>query len=213
MLLFSRSVVSNSLPPRGLQPASLPCGSPTPRACSSSCPFSWWYHTTTSSSVVPFSACLQYFPASGSFPVSQFFASGGQCIGASASASVLSMNIQDWFSSGLTGWISLESKGLSRVFSNITVWNHQFFGTQPSLWSSSHIYTWLLENANLTILTFVGKIMSPLFNMLFRFFMAAITVHSDFEAWENKVNHCFPIHLPWSDGIGCHDLCFFNVEF
>ena len=136
--------MSNSLPPRGLQPASLPCGSPTPRACSSSCPFSWWYHTTTSSSVVPFSACLQYFPASGSFPVSQFFASGGQSIGASSSASVLPMNIQVRFPLGLTGLISLLSKGLSRVFSSTTVWKHQFFSTQPSLWSSSHIYTWLL---------------------------------------------------------------------
>ena len=92
----------------------------------------------------PFS-CLQSFPASGSFPVSQFFASGGQSIGVSASASVLSMNIQDWFSLGLTGWISLQSKGLSRVFFNITVQKHQFFGAQVSLWSNSHFHTWLLE--------------------------------------------------------------------
>ena len=142
--------------------------------------------------------------------MSQFFISGGHSTGASASASVLPMYIQDRFLLGLTGLISLLSNAHSRVFSNITVWNHQFFGTQPSLWSNSHIYTWLLENATLTILTFVGKIMSLLFNMLFRFFMAAITLHSDSEAWENKVNHCFPICFPGSDGIGCHDLCFFE---
>jgi len=98
-----------------------------------------------SSSVVPFSSCVQSFPASGSFSVSQFFATGGQSIGFSASASVFPMNIQDWFPLGLTGLNSLQSKGLSRVFSNTTVWKHEFFGTQPSLWSNSHIHTWLLE--------------------------------------------------------------------
>ena len=97
-----------------------------------------WCHPTISSSVDPFSSCLQSFPASGSFPVSQFFASGGQSIGVSASASVLPMNIQDWFPLGLTGWISLQSKGLSRVFSNITVQKHRFFGAQLSLWSNCH---------------------------------------------------------------------------
>ena len=104
-----------------------------------------WCHPTISSSVVPFSFCLQYFPASGSFPTSQFFTSGGQSIGASASASVLLMNIQDWFPLGLTGWISLQSKGLSGIFSNTTAQKHQFFGFKPSLWSNSHIHTWLLE--------------------------------------------------------------------
>ena len=103
-----------------------------------------WCHPTISSSIVPFSSCLQSFPASGSFPMSQFFTSGGQSIGASASASVPPMNIQDWFSLGWTGWISLLSKGLSRVFSNTTVQKHQFFSTQLSLWSNSHIHTWLL---------------------------------------------------------------------
>ena len=98
-----------------------------------------------SSSVIPFSSCPQSCPASGSFPVSQFFTSGGQSIGASASASILPMNIQDWFPVGWTDLISLQFKGLSRVFSSTTIWRHQFFGSQPSLWSSSHIYTWLLE--------------------------------------------------------------------
>ena len=141
---FSRSVVSNSLRPHRLQHARLPCPSPTPRVYSNSCPLSQWYHPVISSSVDPFS-CLQVFPASGSFPRSQFFAPGGQSIGISASTSVLPMNTQDWFPLGWTGWISLQSKGLSRVFSNITVHKHQFFGTQLALWSNSHIHTWLLE--------------------------------------------------------------------
>ena len=118
---FSHSVVSDSLRPHGLQHARLPCPSPTPRACSNSCPSSWWCHSTISSSVIPFSSCLQSFPASGSFPMSQFFASGGPSIGVSASASVLPVNIQDWFPLALTGLISLQSKGLSRVFSNTAV--------------------------------------------------------------------------------------------
>ena len=117
----------------------LPCPSPSPGACSNSYPLSQWCHPTTSSSVIPFSSCLQSFPASGSFPMSQFFASHGQRIGISASTSVLPMSIQDWFPLEWTGWISLQSKGLSRVFSNTTVQKHQFFGAQPSLLSSSHI--------------------------------------------------------------------------
>ena len=117
---FSRSVVSNSLQPHGLQHARLPCPSPTLRAYSNSCPSSWWCHPTISSSVIPFSSHLQSFPASGSFQMSQLFASGGQSIGASASTSVLPMNIQDWFPLGWTGWISLQCNGLSRVFSNTT---------------------------------------------------------------------------------------------
>ena len=139
---FSRSVVSNSLRPHGLQHASRP---QTPGACSNSCPLNPWYHPTISSSVVPFSSCLWSFPASGSFPMSQLFTSGGQSIGASASASVLPVNIQNWFPLGWTGWISLQSKGLSGVISNTTVQKHQFFGAQSSLWSNSHIHTWLLE--------------------------------------------------------------------
>ena len=122
-----------TLQPHGLQHAGPPCPSPTPRVYSNSCPLSWWCHPTISCSVVPFSYCPQSFPASGSFQMSQFFASGGQSIGASALASVLPMNIQDWFPLGWTDWISLLSKGLSRVFSNTTVQKHQFFGTQLSL--------------------------------------------------------------------------------
>ena len=125
--------------------ARLPCPSPTPRACLNSCPSSWWCHPTISPSVVPFSSFLQFFPASESFQMSQLFASGGQSIGVSASASVLPTNIQDWFPLGWTGWISLLSKGHSRVFSNTTVQKHQSFSAQLSLQSNSHIHTWLLE--------------------------------------------------------------------
>ena len=125
---FSRSVVSDSLLPHGLQCAKLPCPSPTPGTCSNSCPSSHWCHPTISSPVIPFSSCLQYFPPTGSFQMNQLFTSGGQSIGSSASASVLPVNIQDWFPLGLTGWISLQSKGLSRVFSNTTVQRHRFFG-------------------------------------------------------------------------------------
>ena len=142
---FSCSFMSNSLWLHGLQHTRLTCPSPTPRACSNLCLSSQWCHPTTSCSVVPFSSCLQPFPASGSFPMSQFFTSGGKSIGASASVSVLSMNIQDWSPLGWTGWISLQSKGLSRVLSNTTVQKHQFFGAQLSLWSNPHIHTWLLE--------------------------------------------------------------------
>ena len=129
---FSHSVVSNSLWPHRLQHARPPCLSPTPRVYSNSCPSSWWCHPTISSSVVPFSSRLQSFPASGSFQMSQFFTSGGQSNGVSASASVLPMNIQDWFPLGWTNWISLQSKGPSRVFSNTTVQKHRAFGTQLS---------------------------------------------------------------------------------
>ena len=125
-LLFSwvHSVMSDSLRPHGLQHTRLPCPSPTPGACSNSCPLNQWCHPAISSSVVPFSSCPQSFRASGSFPISHFFTSDGQSIGASASASVLPMNIQDWFPLGWTGWISLQSKGLSRVFANTTVQKH-----------------------------------------------------------------------------------------
>ena len=140
---FSHSVVSNSLPPHGLQHARPPCPSPTPGVYSNSCPLSRWCHPTISSSVVPFSFRLQSFSASGSFQMSQLFTSGGQSIGVSASASVLRMNIQDWFPLGWTGCVSLWSKGLSRVFSSATVQKHQFFGTcflySPTL-TSIHDY-------------------------------------------------------------------------
>ena len=130
---FSRSVMSNSLRPRGLQHARPPCSSPSPGVHSNSCPLSQWWYPAISSSVVPFSSCPQSFPASESFPMSQLFAWGGQSIGVSASASVLPMNTQDWSPLGWIGWISLQSKGLSRVFSITTVQEHQFFGAQLSL--------------------------------------------------------------------------------
>ena len=136
---FSHSVISHIRPP---------CPSSTPRVCSNSCPLSQWCHPTISSSVIPFS-CLQSFPASGSFQISQYFTSGGHSIGVSASASVLPMNIKDWFPLGWTGWISLLSKGVSRVLSNTTVQKHQFFGAQLSLYSNSHFHTWLLEKSEL----------------------------------------------------------------
>ena len=142
---FSHSVVSDSLRPHGLQHAKLPCLSPTPGACSNSYPSSRGCHPTIASSVFLFSSCFQFFPASGSFPMSQFFASGGQSIGASASTSVLPVNVQDWFPLGWIGCISLQSKGLARVFSNTTVQKHQFFDAQFSSWSNSHILTWLLK--------------------------------------------------------------------
>ena len=130
---FNCSGMSNSLQPHELQHARLPCPLPTPRACSNSCLLGQWCHPSISSSVIPFSYCLQYFPASGSFPMSWIFTSGSQSIGVSTSASILPMNIQDWFPLGLTSWISLQSKGLSRVFSNFTSQKHQFFSAQLSL--------------------------------------------------------------------------------
>ena len=129
---FSHSVISDSVPPHGLQRTRPPCPKPIPRVYSNSCPFIWWCHPTTSYSAIPSSSCLQFYPASGFFHMSQFFASGGQSIGVSISASVLPMNIQDWFPLGLTGLI-LQSKGLARVCPNTTVQKHQFFGAQVSL--------------------------------------------------------------------------------
>jgi len=142
---FSRSVVSDSLLPHESQHARPPCPPPTPGVHSNSPPLSRWCHPAVSSSVIPFSSCPQSFPASRSFPMSQLFASDSQSIGISASTSVLPMNTQDWYPLGWTGWISLQSKGLSRVFSNTTVQKHQFFGAQLSSQSNSHIHTWLLE--------------------------------------------------------------------
>ena len=142
---FSRSVVSDSLQPHKSQHARPPCPSPTPRVHSDSHPLSQWCHPAISSSVVPFSSCPQSLPASESFPMSQPFAWGGQSIGVSASASFLSKKSQGWSPSEWTGWISLQSKGLSRVFSNTTVQKHRFFGAQPSSRSNSHIHTWPQE--------------------------------------------------------------------
>ena len=165
---FSYSVLSNSLWPHGLQHARPPCPSPTPRVYSNSCPLTWWWYPTISSSVVPFTSCLQSFPASGSFQMSQFFAWGHQSIGDSASTSVLPVNIQDWSPLGWTGWISLQSvKGtLKSLFQHHSskasiLWHSAFFIVQLS-----HPYMTTGETIALTRWTFVGKIMSLLFNML-----------------------------------------------
>ena len=137
---LSYSVMSDVLQPHGLQHTRPPCPSATPRVYSNSCPSSQWCHPAISSSVIPFSSCPQSLPASGSFPVSQFFAWSGQSIGVSASASVLPMDTQDLYPSGWTDWISLQSKGLSRVFSNTTVQKHQFFHAQISSQSNSNYF-------------------------------------------------------------------------
>ena len=142
---FSCSVVSDSLWPHESHHAKPPCPSPTPGVYSNSCAWSRWYHPAISSSVIPFFSCPQSLPASESFPMNQLFTWGGQSIGVSALASVLPMNTQDWSPLGWTGWITLQSKGLSSVFSNTTVQKHQFFGAQLSSQSNSHIHTWPLE--------------------------------------------------------------------
>ena len=161
--------MSDSLWPHEPQHSSPPCPSPTPRVCSNPYPLSQWCHQIISSSAVPFPFHPQSFPASGSFQMSQFFTSRGQSIGVSASTSVLPMNIQGWFPLGWTGWITLQSKGLSRVSSNTTVQKHRFFSTQLSLWSSSHMTTG--KTIALIRWTYVGKVMSLLFNMLSRLFI------------------------------------------
>ena len=170
------SVQFNSVPhlcltlcdPMDYQHARPPRPSPTPGIHSNSCPLSWWCHPTISSSVVPFSSCLQSFPAWGSFQMSQFFASGGQSIGVTASTSLLPMNIQDWFPLGWPALISLQTKGLSRVFSNTTVQKHQLFGTQLSFSPTLTSVMTPGKTIALTRRTFVGKVMSLLFNMLSR---------------------------------------------
>ena len=226
---FSCSVVSDSLQPHELQHARNPCPSPTPGVHSDSRPSSQWCHPAISSSVVPFSSCPQSLPASESFPVSQLFAWGGQSTRVSALASFLPKKSQGWSPSEWTGWISLQSKGLSRVFSNTTAQNHQFFGTQLSSQSnSSHPYMTTGKTIALTRWTFVGKVMSLLFNMLSRWVItflprskclliswlqspSAVILEPKKIVWH--CFHCFPIYFPWSDGTGCHDLRFLNVEF
>ena len=173
LMLSICSVVSDSLWQHGLQHARLLCPSPSPGVYSNSCPLCWWcYPVIFLSSVIPFYSSLLFYPASGSFPMSWLFTSGGQSIGALVSAPVLPMNIQDWFPLGLTDLISLWSKGLSRVFSNTTIRKHLFFGVQPSLLSNSHIFTWKLEKTAFTLWTFVGKVMPLLLNALSRFVTA-----------------------------------------
>ena len=162
------SVQSDSLRPHESQHARPPCSSPTPRVHSDSCPSSLWCHPAISSSVVPFSSCPQSLPASESFPMSQLFAWGGQSTGVSALASSLPKNTQGWSPSEWTGWISLQFKGLSRVFSNTTVQKHQFFCVQLSLKSNSHPYMTTGKTITLTRWTFVGQVMPLLFKILFR---------------------------------------------
>jgi len=165
--------VSNSWRPHKLQHTRLPCLSLCPGVCSNSCPLSRWCHPTISSSVAPFSSCPHSFPGSGSFPMSRLFTSGSRSIGVAASAPVLPVNIQDWFPLGLIGLISFLSRGLSTVFSNTTVRKHQFFSTQPSLLSNTHIHTKTTgKTIALTIQAFVSKVMSLLFNILSRFVIA-----------------------------------------
>ena len=171
---FSCSVVSDFLQPHGLQHARLPCPSPTPGVYPNSCPLSQWCHPTISPSVIPFSSHLQSFPASGSFQMSQLFTSGSQSIGVSASISVLPMNTQDWSPLGWTGWISLQSKGLSRVFQHHSskpsiLWRSAFFTVQLS-----HPYMTIGKNIALTRWTFVGKVMSLLFHILSRLVITSL---------------------------------------
>ena len=168
---FSRSVESDSLRPHELQHARPPCPSPTPWIYSNSCPSSRWCHPAISPSVVPFSSCPQSLPASESFPMSQLIAWGGRSIGVSASASAIQVHTQDWSPLGWTGWISLESKGLSRVFSNTTVQKHQFFSAQLSVFFTvqlSHPYMTTGKTIALTRWTFFGRVISLLFNILSR---------------------------------------------
>ena len=201
-----------------------PYASPTPGVDSNSCPLSWWCHPTISSSFIPFSCCLQSFPASGSFQISWFFTSGGQSIG--ASASVLPMNMQGWFPLGLNGLISLLSKGLSRVLQHHSPKATILQCSAFFIIQLSHLYMTTGKTIALTSWAFVGKVMSLLFNKLSKLvlnkeqvsfnFMAAVTICSDFAVQENNVCHCFhfsPIYLPWSEGTRCRDLRFLNVEF
>ena len=223
---FSHSVMSDSLQPPGLQHARTSCPSPTPGVYSNSCPPSRWCHPAISLSVVPFSSRLQSFPASESFQISQFFASGGQSTADSASASALTMNIQDWFPLGWTGWISLLSKGLSE--SSLTL---QFksinslvlkFLYSPTLTS----YMTTGKTIALTRWNLVGKVMAMLFNKLSRLVIALLprskhlliswlqlpsTMVLEPPPKKSHCFHCFPIYLPWRDG--SHDLHFLNADF
>ena len=221
--------MSDSLRPYGLQHARLPCLLAALRACSNpECPLSWWYHPTISSSLVPFSCCSRSFPASGSFSRSQFFPSGGQSIGISPSASVLPMNIQDWFPLGLTGLSpcsprdSQESSPTPQ-FKSINILALTFLYSP-----NSHPYMTTEKTVALTRQTFVDKVMSLLFNMLSMLVIAFLprskcllisrlqspsAVILEPQRIKSHCFHCFHLCLPWSDGTRCHDLSFLNVEF
>ena len=221
--------MSDSLQPHGVQHTRLPCPSPTPGVYSNSSPSSQWCHPAISSSVIPFSSCLQSFPASGAFQMSQFFTSGGQSIGVSDSASVLPMNIQDWFPLGWTGLISLLSTGLFKSLlqhhsSKASILQCSAFFTVQL----SHPYMTTGKTIALTRRTFVGEVMSMLFNMLSRLVLTFLPRNKHLlisrlqspsavilEPKKIK-SHCFcffPIYLWWSDGTGFHDLSFLHVEF
>ena len=222
---FSHSVMSDStISWIAARQASL---STTPGVYSNSCPSNRWCHPAISSSVIPFS-CPQSLPTSGAFQMSQLFAWGGQSIGVSASASVLPMNTQDGSPLGWTVWIYLQSKGLSRVFSNTTVQKPQFFSTQLSSQSNSHIHNMTTgKTIALTRQTFVSKVMSLFFNMLCRLVItflpkskrllisqlqspSAVILEPKNKVWH--CFHCFPIYFPWGDGTRCHNLSFLNVK-
>ena len=227
MLLFSYSVVSDSLQPYGLQHTRPPYPSPTPRVYSNSCPLSQWCHPTISSSVILFSSCLQSFPAPGSFLMSQHFSPGGQSMGASALASVLSMKSgliffrNDWFD-------LLAVQGTLKSLIQHRSSKALFFDTQPSSWSNSCIYTWVLENTTaLTVWTYVGKIMTLNFNMLSRLVIAFFprskhlliswlqspsAVILEPKKIKSHCFHCFPIYLSWSDGTGPMILVFWMLS-
>ena len=221
---FSHSVVSNSLQPYELQHTRPPCPSPTPGVHPNPCLLSRWCHPTISFSVVPFSSCPQSFPESDSFPMSQLFESGGQSIGVSASTSVLPMNTQIWSPLGWTGWISLQSKGLKSLLqhhsSKASILRH----SACFIVQLSHPYMTTGKTIALTKWTFVDKVMSLLFNMVITFLprskclliswlQSPSAVIVEPRKIYSATVHCFPIYLPWSDRIWCHDLSFLNVEF
>ena len=214
----------SSLQSHELQHTKLPCSSVSPRVCSNSCPLSQWCHPTISSPVTRFSSLPQSFPALGVFPVSLLFALGGQNIGASASASLLPMNIQHWFPSGWTDLISLQSKGLSSLLQHHRSKASILWISALSLWFNSPFIHYYWKTIALTIQTFVSKVVSlcslihclGLSQLFFQGqasfnFMAAVTIHTDFGAQE-KCFHFFPIYLPWSDRTGCHDLQLLSAE-
>ena len=220
--------MSDSFRPQGLQHARPSCPSLTPGVYSNSCPLSQWCYPTISASVIPFSSRLQSFPESGSFQMRQFFTSGGQSIGVSASASVLPMNIQDWSPLGWTGWFSLQSKVLSSLLqhhsSKASILRHSAF----PIVQLSHPYMTTGKTVALIRQTFLGKVMSLLFNMLSRLVITFLLRSKCLLiSWLQSPSavileppkikvchyfHCFPIYLPWSDGTRCHDVSFLNVE-
>jgi len=226
MLLLSHQVVSDSLQPHGLQHARLLCPPLSSEVCSKLCQLNWWCHLIISSSATRFSLCLRSFPASGSFPVSRFFTSGGQSIG--ASAWVLPMNIQDWLPLELTGLTSLQSEALSRVFSSTTIWKHHslvlslLYGPTPTsvhdyLEKHSFYYMDLCQQSDVSALNMLSRSVITFLprskHLLISWQQSQSTVIG---AQEKKIchySHFSPFDLPWCDGTGCYDLSFMNVEF